>query len=209
MREVLEALAEQRSVKQAIVESMADILGIERCAVFKIYRKEEDRRVILCKIVAGIPKNEHKIGLTEEIHRYPDIQRAIETKKVLFIQDPKDNPLTFYFVDAVIEKDINQILYIPIFFNNRSKRTIGVVVLDAIGKRRFSDEEVEFCQEIGRVLSLILEQEEVIVENVRDKFLNKTVGLGGFAERIRKHSQKIVEIISEMEKEIIPKGDMF
>ena len=99
---VVNALINQVSVKQKIVESLSKILTIERCSVFKVFWSEDKR--MFCELVAGVPVDEHGIGVVGPLSDHPDIKEVIRARKVLLVNNPKENPLTSYFRSAIEQK---------------------------------------------------------------------------------------------------------
>jgi len=211
-KSIINALIDQVPIKQQIIESMSQILNVNRCTVFKIFRGKNKK--MFCGVFAGVPVNEYSIDVVESLNDHPDIKKVVDGRKILLVADPKENPLTSYFSQAIIKNNVNQILYIPLVFEKNSKRTIGVVVIDAIAERKaFNEEEIEFCAEVGGLISLILEREEVLIEEMRDKIINRVVGLGGFARRLKKINREfskdvriIIKEIKTVEK-IFPRGE--
>jgi transcriptional regulator with GAF, ATPase, and Fis domain len=199
-------------IQQEVVQKLSEILGVRRCAIFKIDRGEADKTYI--EITAGVPTEEHGIGLREEISKHPDIEEAVKGKKVMVISDPKNSPLTSYFREIVEKKEINQILYLPLI-SELTNKVIGVIVIDAVKeKTQFDPEEIEFCSQVGELISLIVDREEILIEQMRDLIINRITALGGFAKRLNKLTQEfsrdvkiILEEIEKLEK-ICPKGSL-
>lgn len=154
VRGILHDLSVQE-VQQKTVAALAEILKAERCVIFKI---DGD----FCEIVAGIPNEEHGIGLRELLSKHPDVAQVVKGRKVLLIANPLENPLTSYFLPAIKEKAINQILYWPIK-NETKQNVIGVIVVDAVGdKEKFSDKEISCCGEVCDLISLLIHGNEQV-----------------------------------------------
>lgn len=198
-------------IQQQMVQKLSQILDVKRCVVFKIFSQNSGEE--WCEITAGV--GGHGLGLREPIVKHPDLEEIIKIKKILVITDPKENPLTSHF-RAIIEKEnITQILYLPLISELEAKleaKTIGIIVIDATGeKQEFSPDEIEFCAEVGELISLIIGQEEILIQEMRDEILNRIVPLGGFARRIDKltkeFSSNVKIIIEETQRveEMFPK----
>jgi transcriptional regulator with GAF, ATPase, and Fis domain len=193
-------------IQKQIVKKLSEILNVERCVIFMINSEN------CIEIVAGVPEGEHGIGFKQEISKHPDIEEAVRKRKVFIINDPKSSPLTYHFRNIIEQKEINQILYLPLVSEITGK-TIGVIVLDATkDKLRFDPEEIEFCSEVLELISLIVDREEILIEQMRDLIINRITALGGFANRLNKLSQEfsrnvniILEEIKRLEK-ICPKS---
>jgi len=196
-------------IQQQIVQKLSEILNVQRCVIFKL---SDDGVSDDIEITAGVPIEEHGIGLRESICKHPDIQEAIRRRKIMVITDPKDSPFTAQFKQVIDQKSIAQILYLPLISELNGK-TIGVIVIDAVGEKSgFEYEEIEFCTEVGELISLIIDREEILVEQMRDLIINKIVALGGFAVRLNRltkefalDAQAIMDEIKKIEK-LCPKG---
>jgi GAF domain-containing protein len=194
-------------IKQNIIEELAEILDVERCVVFKVSRHNVDDIVEdFCEIIAGVPLSEYQteIARQEQLEIHPDLKAAIENKGMLLIKDPHNDTRTAYFRGIVEKKHVSEILYVPLFVEGDGQ-PVGVIAIDAIGDKQFTDDEILFCSEVAQLISLLLEQERVIFQHFRDEIINKIVPLGGFARRLRDNLQmtlNYIEIIHEHAAEI-------
>ena len=189
-------------VYQEIVEGLSQAIGIKRCVVFRVFLNSNNEK--WCGIVAGTPPREHGIGIREPLKMHPDIKTVAEKKEILLITNPREDPLTSYFRWIVECKDINQILYIPLILNHNFKKTVVVIVVEVTGeKKKFSRDEIEFCTEVGEIVSLILNHEEASIMQTRHEIINRIVSLGGFARRLKtltkEFSDKTRIIVQEVE----------
>ncbi|HME43467.1 MAG TPA: GAF domain-containing protein [Syntrophorhabdales bacterium] len=194
-------------IKQNIIEELAEILGVERCVIFKLGCEDVDGSTEdFCEIIAGVPLSEYQADFAKkallEIH--PDLKAAVENRGMLLIKDPHNDSRTAYFKGIVERKHVSEILYVPLFMEEGGQ-PMGVIVLDAVQGKRFNEDELQFCSEVADLLSLLLEQERVILQHFRDEIINKIVPLGGFAKRLRENLQttlNYIEIIHEHASEI-------
>jgi len=202
-------------IQQQIVDKLGKILNVQRCVIFKLSNNEiNDACNIEIELTAGIPLEEHidDIGRKETIRKHPDIEEAVRGGKIMIITNPKSSPLATYFGEMIRQKNITQILYLPLV-SELSDKTVGVIVVDtAEEKLGFELEEIEFCSEVGELISLILDREEVLIKQMRDLIINRTAALGGLAARLAKLTQQVstdaMKVIEEMEKmeKICPKS---
>jgi len=194
-------------IKQNIIEELAEILGVERCVIFKMGSDDVDGSIEdFCEIIAGVPLSEYQADFAKkellEIH--PDLKAAVENRGMLLIKDPHNDGRTAYFKGIVEKKHVSEILYVPLFMEE-GRQPMGVIVIDAVQGKRFNEDELQFCSEVADLLSLLLEQERVILQHFRDEIINKIVPLGGFAKRLRENLQttlNYIEIIHEHASEI-------
>jgi transcriptional regulator with GAF, ATPase, and Fis domain len=159
-----------------------------------------------CEIIAGVPLSEYQADFTrkERLDIHPDLKAAVENRGMLLIEDPHNDSRTAYFKGIVERKHVSEILYVPLFMEEGGQ-PMGVIVLDAVQGKRFNEDELQFCSEVADLLSLLLEQERVILQHFRDEIINKIVPLGGFAKRLRENLQttlNYIEIIHEHASEI-------
>ena len=194
-------------IKQNIIEELAAILGAERCVIFKVARDEVDNAIQdFCEIIAGVPLSEYQSDFAkkERLEIHPDLKAAVENKGMLLIEDPRNDYRTAYFKGIVEKKHVSEILYVPLFVEEDG-RPVGVIVIDAVQGKKFGEDEILFCSEVAELVSLLLEQERVILQHFRDEIINKIVPLGGFAKRLRDNLQttlNYIEIIHDHAAEI-------
>ncbi len=194
-------------IKQHIIEELAQILGVERCVIFKVVRSDTDEAVEdFCEIIAGVPASEYvtEFAKKEPLDIHPDLKAAVENRGMLLIRDPHNDSRTAYFRGMVEKKNVSEILYVPLF-SEKNRPPVGVIAIDAIESKKFSDDEILFCSEVAELVSLLLEQERLIFQHFRDEIINKIVPLGGFARRLRENLQttlNYIEIIHEHAAEI-------
>ncbi|MEW6386364.1 MAG: GAF domain-containing protein [Thermodesulfobacteriota bacterium] len=194
-------------VFQQLTQKLAEILGVQRCAVFKIIDDNPDGGLV--EITAGIPVEEHGIGWQDQLVDHPDIAEALQRGTLMRISNPEASPLTAYFKEIITNRKIKEILYIPIYSRTKGK-TVNLLVLDAVGEEaKFSQEELEFCREAGELISLLLHREEILRQNMRHLFINRLTTLGGSINRTNKLAQKIDESARRILKEVKRMEDIF
>lgn len=179
----------QITLQQKVVEKFSEILAPTRCLIFKTFFFLNENKP-WCEITAGVPFEEHGIGLTEPLSNHPDVEVAVQTQETFIIKNPRENPLTSHFHSTIEDKNINQILYIPVKYISqlrKEKMVKVVIVVDAIKeKKEFQPEEIEFCNGVGELISLILDREGTLIQAMRDLIINRITSLGGFALRLEK-----------------------
>ena len=194
MLKVIETIIEGNTFEKISALSAEQIvrnLQIERCTIYRIFNIDNER---WCEITAGVPVKEHGIGLKEELNKHPDIQNVVKSQKITIIDNPEENPLTLHFVEIVRLKKTNSILYIPV-----SEEI--VLVADATKeKRNFGAEEIEFCSNVGRILSLVFKRIQADLEEWRDLTINPATSIGGWAKRISEMAQRLVEEAKKFEQ---------
>ncbi len=190
-------------IKQSILKELADILGAERCVLFKINREGLNGSFSeSCEIIAGVPAEEYMVqpGNKEPLKAHPDIEAAIANGKTLLIRDPHTDCRTAYFEDMLIKKDVSQILYIPIHIEQCGK-AVGVIVIDGIHGKQFEEDEILFCSEVAELISLLVGQEAAILQHFRDGIVNRIVPLSGFARRMRENMELTLDYLEIIHRE--------
>ena len=184
-------------IKQNIIEELAQILEVERCVIYRIEREDVDGSIgDYCEIIAGVPLSEHQadFGNKEPLAIHPDLKAAVENRGMLLIKDPHEDSRTAYFRGIVENKHVSEILYVPLFMDY-GRQPMAVIVIDALQDKRFNDDELQFCSEVADLMSLLLEQERLILQHFRDSIINRIVPLGGFAKRLRENLQTTLSYI--------------
>lgn len=190
-------------IKQTIMKELAEILGVERCVLFKITR-ESDGVMFKgsCKIIAGVPLAEYlsQPNNEEPLAEHPDIEAAVKNGGTLLIKDPRNDTRTAYFEDMITKKDISQILYLPITIEE-SGRAVGVIVIDAIQGKEFDEDEILFCSEVAELISLLVGQESAILQHFRDEIINRIVPLSGYTKRLRENMETTLTYLEIIHRE--------
>jgi GAF domain-containing protein len=198
------SLADPRvRIKQSILKELADILGAERCVLFRINRNGNNGTCNeSCEIIAGVPAEEYlaQPGRKEPLKDHPDIEAAITNGRTLLIKDPYTDRRTAYIEEMLIRKDVSQILYIPIYVEERGK-AVGVIVIDGIHGKQFDEDEILFCSEVAELISLLVGQEAAILQHFRDGVVNRIVPLLGFARRMRKNMEATLDCLEIIHRE--------
>ena len=192
-------------IKQSIIGELAGILGVERCAIFKISQEHKDEgQEEFCEIVAGVPLEEYGPDACERtpLKEHPDIEAAAVKGKTLVIKDPLNDERTAYFGGIVEKRCISEIAYIPLFIED-DRRVAGVIVIDAVHGMRFTSDDILFCSEVAELLGLLLGQESVMLQHFRDMIINKLVPLGGFASRLHENLQTTLQYVDIIRKEAV------
>jgi len=190
-------------IKQIILKELAEILGVERCVLFKIACEGTNGTLSRsCEIIAGVPAEEYlpQPGNKEPLEAHPDIEATITKGRTLLIKHPHTDKRTAYFEDIIIRKDISQILYIPIYVEEGG-RAVEVIVIDGIRGKEFDEDEILFCSEVAELISLLVGQESAILQHFRDEIVNKIVPLSGFTRRMRANMQATLDYLEIIHKE--------
>ena len=84
-----------------------------------------------------------------DLAKYPEIQRAIDTRAAVLVQDVKTDPLMSEVRAAVADHEFSSIMVIPIAFG---EDILGTLCLKtARSGRAFLNSEINFCTAAARV----------------------------------------------------------
>ena len=221
-REMLEALVEIQAkidklefgeMLEFLVSQIIRILGVKRCAVFRILPDET------AYLMAGEPRSEHGVGMKFSL---PLLKDVVESKSCVVSNDPLDDKRTEPTRELIYDKDINAIFLIPLLIRGE---VVGIISIDATkDKKGFSEEEIYFCRTLANQASLLLERDLTHKEREEKETLvilgqaaaeaahrirNPLVIIGGFARvlvkklensPVQKDAQAIVESVDKLEE---------
>ncbi len=197
---IMGAIESGKSIHRPLVDAIVDILNLEeedgRCVLFSI----DDRGIkgvdIFCEITAGFPdsKTEHGLRERESIERHADLKEVIRLASLMHIRDPEVNGITAGFHDHVVNKKITEIIYLPVVVREGERlKTFGIIVIDGINGRRFSEAEIDFCKNVGYLINTNIQFVEKFILHTQDK-KNGVIGLAGLLKRIEKQQVQITNL---------------
>ncbi len=129
----------------------------ERCVVFRIFQGN-GKGTWMCEIKGGAPEGQHNVGLVDPLDRHPDIADAAWGREIFSVKNPLKYPRTAYFRGIILERGINEIIYVPVLSDGA--RAEWVVAIDACGEKRFSLWDIHFCQMVEEFFSFWLWKEK-------------------------------------------------
>lgn len=173
---------------RAAEQIVQNLLQIKSCVIYRIFGKDGQR---WCEIAAGVPPEDHGIGLKEELDKHPDIQAVVDSQKITIDDNPQNNPLTIRFRDIILTRKINQILYVPV------TKEIVLVVNATEEKKSFGTEEIDLCFEVGQILSLVFSRIQADLQEWRHLTVNPVESIGISVKRISERISELVRILNE------------
>jgi len=204
IRDLRKSLADPSvRIKQTILKQLAEILGVERCVLFKIACEGSDGKLEeSCKIIAGVPTEEYlsQPNGKDPLKIHPDIEAAVKNGRALLIKDPCTDNRTAYFEDMLKKKNISQILYLPVYLEEGGK-AVEVIAIDAVQGKEFDEDEILFCSEVAELIGLLVGQEGAILQHFRDEIVNRIVPLSGFTRRMRENMEATLNYLEIIHKE--------
>jgi len=177
-------------ILQTIARKLGDAFGLDRCAIFLTGAQDEVR------LVASYEDPSIR-NLVVDLHRYPELKRAFDSRETVFIPDAQNDP-QFRSVKAQLAmRNVRSIVVVPLQHHGN---VIGAIFLrtdrDA---ESFRDADVRFCQVIAsltakalsnahRFESMLRQQEDVAASHRRAEL--QRIALVAFLRRLlARHAQ--------------------
>jgi PAS domain S-box-containing protein len=138
---------------QDITQAAANTLEVEQVSVW-LYNS--DRSQIYCLDLYERSANRHSQGTELLAMHYPAYFRALETERILAVDDAHTDPRTLEFSESYLKRlGISSMLDAPIWLGGQ---VIGVVCHEQVGpKRQWGSEEQHFAASIADLVSLAIE----------------------------------------------------
>jgi two-component system cell cycle response regulator len=132
-----------------VVKKVADIIGVDRCSIVGINDKNE-----------FTVKASNDLDMQEEIKldldRYPEIQKAHETRQAVVVNDATKDPLMEPVRSQMEQRGLNSIFVIPII---KKDSVIGTLFLGTATKLQggISDRVYQLCHLVANISANVLE----------------------------------------------------
>jgi len=202
-RKMLESLVEIQlminklefeEMMEFIVCQIIEVLGVERCCIFRVFPETE-----IAYLIRGKPENEHGIGMKFSFSDLEALKEAAKSKSTVLIEDVWNDERTKNTRELIYFKKINAMLFVPVLV---SDEVVAIITVDATdSKKTFTEEEKHFCLSLANSVGLLLERDLLHKEQEEKEILvilgraaaeaahrmrNPLVPIGGFARRIAK-----------------------
>jgi signal transduction histidine kinase len=198
---LLASRGEYQKTIDIIVESALKMSGADRACL--IIKNKRDELIIK----GGCPQYVHGIG--EKIT--PDtgeifLRQVMSDESIVLVSNPNENRRIAYMKGLVMTYGISTILFLPLFSEGES---LGVLVFDRVGGKKFSKEVIEKIKLLGHLASKaiameykgrkdqekILQDEELRIlgehsSQVAHIIRNSLMIIGGYSGRLLKHLSK-------------------
>ena len=124
-------------VMSLIVQRVGERVGAQRCSIVFV-----DGAAQRCFVMAA-SDNPQADMLEIEISKYPEIQRAIDTREPVFVEDVATDPLLAPVRDLLLQQGYRSLLVMPLVYN---KEVLGTLFLRASREVPFTESEMRFCR---------------------------------------------------------------
>jgi len=175
---ILKAISAQRrahDILYVFVDQIAQIVGMSRCSVVRVWGGETTGHVLASHEDANV----HDLAI--DLDKYPEIHRSMETRDKVVINDVLQDPLTRPFAKDLRRSGITSLVVIPIVLFDQNVGSFLLRTARANGP--FSMREIGFCEIVAEAAANALERahlfETVQRANERLEFLAITDGLTG------------------------------
>ena len=127
-----------REVMQRVVREVGAHVGADRCSILLV-DEGSDR----CFVLAA--NDNPEIGLLSiDLHKYPEVRRALRTRETVMIEDVRRDPVVAPVRKELTRLGYRSLLVVPLLFG---REVLGTMFLRANRKvEPFSREEVRFCR---------------------------------------------------------------
>jgi two-component system NtrC family sensor kinase len=124
-------------VMHAIVDRVGEEVKADRCSILLV-----DEKLSTCFVLAA-SDNPEADRLEIDLHKYPEIRKAIETREPVVIEDVDRDPLVDSVREFIVERGYRSLLVLPMVFG---KEVLGTLFLRALRGRPFTPGEIRFCK---------------------------------------------------------------
>lgn len=165
VRKVAAAVSSATDIKtilQLAVDGLANVIEVKQSAVALFDETGEYANVRVEYLESGcVSALGHRIPLKNN----PQIDKILETKHPLIVDDVQNDPIMAQTRDAMAKRKTFSLMVVPIIVDDEVVGTIGV---DAVGeKRHFTEEEAELAQAIANQAATALRQLNEQLNDIR------------------------------------------
>lgn len=149
LSETISASRNPLKILRTIVEKMADVIDVARCSIVSIDVKGD----LVVKASSDLPK-EGEIKL--ELRKYPEINKALKTKKAVVVNDIKNDPLMETVREHIKDLEFNSIVVVPII---KKESVIGTFFLRTASPltNGINERVYKLCQLVSNISANALE----------------------------------------------------
>jgi len=193
-------------VLQIISDGMAELLGIEKGAMYIIKSETE---IYLEAATPPIAPDLPDIFRRTSVEDHPHIVKAISTRKPLLISDTQSETLSEAEKQIIKLSNARIIMYFPFI---REEKVIGILILSTSEKnRKYTARQMEFGQTIANQLSVAIQNSQLHRDlkkhndNLERLVAERTDELQAANEELRSTNEELIyknEIVIKQNKDI-------
>jgi two-component system cell cycle response regulator len=141
---ILSSTLDSRKVLYLIVKKLSELIPVTRCSMLSVPSAEHETFTVVSTF-----EHPDVFNLKLDINKYPEIRKALRTKKVVVVQDATHDPLMRAVLPSIASLGIHAIVVAPVIFRSE---VIGTLFLRT--SRRdyaFTEREIHLCQSVANV----------------------------------------------------------
>jgi len=176
-------------VMKIVVEKVSNVLDVKRCSVlFTGGGSDSDGFVLISN------DNPELKELEIDLEKYPEVQKAMEDKELLVVDDVFKDPITSAVSEDLKNAGFRSLMIVPMVYGRDVLGTLFLRVARAAGG--FTERETKFCQIVANAAANALKNAQLF-EKLRHQAI--TDGLTGmynhryFQDRFRIEAEKARE----------------
>jgi PAS domain S-box-containing protein len=126
-----------RQVMRLVVQRVGDLVRAQRCSILLV-----DEQLRNCFVVAA--NDNPSVDMLEvDLAKYPEVQRAIDTREPVIVHDVENDPLVAPVREQLLKMGYRSLLVLPLVFG---KEVLGTLFLRASRETPFNPIEIRFCR---------------------------------------------------------------
>ena len=176
--DILKAISAKRrthDILYVFVEKIAEVVGIDRCSILRIWGNEKKGHVLASHEDPTVH------DLVIDLAKYPEIEACMSRQGKVVVNDIDADPLTQPFSKTLADAGIVALMVIPIVMLDEDVGSFFLRAVRHAGK--FVEREVSFCEIVAEAAANALERahlfDEIQRANERLEYLAVTDGLTG------------------------------
>ena len=136
-----------KQILQVVSRTLGDAFGLERCTIYLAGGANEVRLI-------ATYSDPSVRNFVVDLKRYPELQRAFESRETVFIPDAVTDPSFESIRETLDSRNVRSIVVVPIQSHGA---VIGAIFLRTDrGAEPFSDADVRFCQVVASLTASLL-----------------------------------------------------
>jgi PAS domain S-box-containing protein len=149
-----------RDILFKVVRRIAEVVNVDRVSIVVAREQGNLGYVVAASDDAGVQ------NLPLDLDKYPEIQKVLQTRAPLTIDDVATHPVLGAVRDSVTSSRFTSLTLLPISYEGRA---LGVLFLRAAETRgRLGDRELSFCQIVANATAVALRNARVL-QQLRDE----------------------------------------
>jgi two-component system cell cycle response regulator len=139
---IISSTLDPQRVLYLIVKKLSELIPVSRCSILSLDLGDAARATVVSSFEN--PSIKH---LELDLVKYPEIRKALRTRKPVVVKDARSDPLMNRVRSTIEPLGVRSIVVVPVIFRSE---VIGTLFLrTSSDSRHFSDREVRLCKRIA------------------------------------------------------------